>query len=206
LTTVSEGAQVSRRQQQKDATAQRLFEVAVALFLERGYHETTIEAIAAAAGVAKGTFFSHFVSKEAVLGHLGQIQVARLRAALAANRSLADQSFRDQVRFIFGTLGEYIEGQRELVLMTAIEILRQRDMAQSEMHGIGAFDQMLLPLVQRAQQRGELRRDATAEEIAALIRSLYFMSVFEWLRQEERPFVEVAARQLDLLLDGLQAR
>jgi AcrR family transcriptional regulator len=197
---------MSRRQQQKDATAQRLFEVAVALFLERGYHETTIEAIVAAAGVAKGTFFSHFASKDAVLGHLGQIQVARLRAALAANRSFERGTFRAQVSFIFRTLGEYIEGQRELVLMTAIEILRQRDVAHSELHGIGAFDRTLLPLVQRAQQRGELRQDATAEEIAALVRGQYFTAVFEWLRQEERSFVEVAARQLDLLLDGLQAR
>lgn len=197
---------MSRRQQQKDATAQRLFEVAVELFRTRGYNETTVEAITAAAGVAKGTFFTHFPSKEAVLGHLGQMQVARLHAALAAHACFEDLSFREQARFVFRTLGEGIEGQRELVLMTAVEILRSRAVAESELHGIGAFDRVLAPLVAAAQGRGELRADAPAGQLAALVRSMYFMSVFEWLRQDEVPFFEVAARQLDLLLEGLQAR
>ncbi|MEN9933706.1 MAG: hypothetical protein RLZZ387_285 [Chloroflexota bacterium] len=195
-----------RRQQQKDATAQRLFEVAVELFRARGYHETTVEEITRAAGVAKGTFFTHFPTKEAVLAHLGQMQVGRLRAALGASPLFAQLSFRNQVRFIFRTLGEGIEGQRELVLMTAIEILRSRGLADVEMHGISAFDAMLLPLVATAQQRGELRADTPPAEVAALIRSLYFMSVFEWLRRDDEPFFEVAARQLDLVLEGLQAR
>lgn len=197
---------MSRRQQQKDATAQRLFEVAVALFRSRGYNETTVEMITAAAGVAKGTFFSHFATKEAVLSHLGQMQVARLRAALADSPQFAELSFRDQVRFIFSTLGQGIEGQRELVLMTAVEILRSRDVAAGDLHGIATFDLMLTPLAEAAQRRGQIRADTPAAELAAMVRSVYFMAVFDWLRTDDVPFSELAARQLDLVLEGLQGR
>jgi AcrR family transcriptional regulator len=193
----------NQRRQQKAATAQQIFDVAVELFRTRGYHETTVEAITQAAGVAKGTFFTHFPTKEAVLGHLGQMQVARLWAALANEPGFAAHTFREQVRLIFGVLGEGIEGQRELVLMTAIEILRQRDATKSDLHGIGAFDTMLLPLVVVGQARGELRNDATAAELAALVRSIYFAAVFEWLRQDNLPFFEIASRQLDLVLEGI---
>jgi AcrR family transcriptional regulator len=194
------------RQQQKDATAQRLFEVAVELFRTRGYNETTVAAITEAAGVAKGTFFTHFASKDAVLGHLGRMQLARLTAALAANTEFAGLSFREQVRFIFRTLGDGLAEQRELVLITAVEILRSHDAADAELHTIAGFDRVLLPLVTTAQDRGELRADAAAAEIASLVRGIYFQSVFEWLRRDDEPFFEVAARQLDLVLGGLQAR
>jgi AcrR family transcriptional regulator len=197
---------MSRRQQQKDATAQRLFEVAVELFRTHGYNETTVEVITRAAGVAKGTFFTHFASKEAVLGHLGRMQVARLRAALAGDPGFGQRSFREQARFIFHTLGQGIAGQRELVMMITVEILRQRDMAKGDLHGIGAFDQLLAPLVEAAQRRGELRSDVEAAEATALVRNVYFMSVFEWLRRDEVTFDEVAARQLDLVLEGLHTR
>jgi AcrR family transcriptional regulator len=40
---------------------------ALALFGEHGYDETTVEAITAAAGVAVGAFYQHFVSKRQLL-------------------------------------------------------------------------------------------------------------------------------------------
>jgi AcrR family transcriptional regulator len=165
-----------------------------------------VAAITRAAGVAKGTFFTHFPSKEAVLGHLGNMQLQRLSAALEASPHLAGEPFREQVRFIFRTLGEGIADQRELVLMTAVEILRSHEVVDTEMHGMAGFDRLLLPLVAGAQRRNELRADTSAAEIASLVRSVYFFSVFEWLRRDDEPFFEVAARQLDLVLEGLQAR
>lgn len=50
-----------------EATRERLRSHALALFLERGFDETTVNDIAAAAGVSHMTFFRHFPTKEAVL-------------------------------------------------------------------------------------------------------------------------------------------
>lgn len=49
------------------ATRERLRHQAVELFLERGFDKTTVEDIAAAAGVSHMTFFRHFPTKEAVV-------------------------------------------------------------------------------------------------------------------------------------------
>ena len=46
-----------------DATRERLFEAAVELIGERGYHGTTVDDIVARAGVAKGTVYYHFAGK-----------------------------------------------------------------------------------------------------------------------------------------------
>jgi len=72
------------RQQQKDETRAKIFAAATQLFAQNGYHATTVADIAAAAGVAKGTFFVHFPSKDAVIGALIAIQTGAARKARLA--------------------------------------------------------------------------------------------------------------------------
>jgi len=52
------------RERKKVETRQRLQEQALRLFVERGYEATTVEQIAAAAGVSHMTFFRYFPTKE----------------------------------------------------------------------------------------------------------------------------------------------
>jgi AcrR family transcriptional regulator len=60
----------SGRRQRAQETRERMLEAARRLFAERGYAETTIEAIAAQAGVAVPTVYAAFQSKRGVLSAL----------------------------------------------------------------------------------------------------------------------------------------
>ncbi|MGA2719724.1 MAG: helix-turn-helix domain-containing protein [Candidatus Acidiferrales bacterium] len=53
-------APAGRRERRRTETRDRLFHSALKLFAERGYQETTVEAITEAADVGKGTFFNYF--------------------------------------------------------------------------------------------------------------------------------------------------
>lgn len=74
----------NRRQAQAEDTRLRLFTAACKAFAERGYHQASVADIARAAGVAKGTFFAHFGTKDAVITELVQHQVGAARRARAA--------------------------------------------------------------------------------------------------------------------------
>jgi AcrR family transcriptional regulator len=54
----------------KAATRERIIKVAAKLFAKEGYDNTTTRGIAAAAGIASGTLFNYFESKEAIVAAL----------------------------------------------------------------------------------------------------------------------------------------
>jgi AcrR family transcriptional regulator len=58
---------MSLREQKQRETRLRIAETAMELFLEHGYDGTTLDAIAAAAGISRRTFFSYYKSKEDIV-------------------------------------------------------------------------------------------------------------------------------------------
>lgn len=74
----------TRRGRPPGTSARELELIALDLFARHGFEETTVEHIAAAAGVSRRTFFRYFDSKAAVLFSEFDAEVSELRAAFAA--------------------------------------------------------------------------------------------------------------------------
>ena len=69
------------RERKRRQTLQRIAEVGLSLFLRKGYEATTLDEIAAAAGISRRTFFYYFKSKdEVLLAYLGGYAVTRICA------------------------------------------------------------------------------------------------------------------------------
>jgi AcrR family transcriptional regulator len=61
---------VATQQERRERTVAAIVTAARPLVAERGYATVTVDDIATAAGVAKGAFYHHFSSKQALLDHL----------------------------------------------------------------------------------------------------------------------------------------
>jgi len=77
-------AGTARRGRPPGTSARELELISLRLFTRDGFEDTTVERIAAAAGVSKRTFFRYFDSKADVLWHAFDGEVRSLRAAFAA--------------------------------------------------------------------------------------------------------------------------
>lgn len=73
-----------RRGRPPGTSARELELISLRLFTRDGFEDTTVERIAAAAGVSRRTFFRYFDSKADVLWHAFDGEVRALRAAFAA--------------------------------------------------------------------------------------------------------------------------
>lgn len=86
-----------RPQGRPRSTSRRALElVALGLFGEQGFDQTTVDQIAAAAGVGRRTFFRYFASKSDVLWNNFDLEVAAIRSSLA--QAPADRPMMDVVR------------------------------------------------------------------------------------------------------------
>lgn len=103
------------RERKKQRTRETIVTVALELFAERGYQQTTVAEIAEAAEVSKGTVFAYFPSKEDIV--FGDAPLAL--AALAAQLEEAPATIpavRDWLRPLTGWMEPDLLVQRRLAL------------------------------------------------------------------------------------------
>jgi mycofactocin system transcriptional regulator len=124
--SVAESAAV-RRGRPPGTSGRELEVIALRLFTERGYEETTVEDIAAAAGVSRRTFFRYFDSKAAVLWNEFDGEVQALRAAfqsLPAQVELMEGVRRAVVQVNHYRAGDVPELRARMNLIGAVPALQ----------------------------------------------------------------------------------
>jgi AcrR family transcriptional regulator len=108
---------MSWRQQQAQATRDRIAEAARRLFAEQGYGATSIEAIAAEAGVATRTVYSAFGAKREILSHICEMWLERARARETAQAVLQENNPRTRIRLATGWLTKLYAAGFDVVLI-----------------------------------------------------------------------------------------
>ena len=69
-------------------TKRKIFETSMQLFAQKGYDATSVEEITATVGVAKGTLYYHFSSKEEIFQFLIEEGVKLLKNSITIKLSL----------------------------------------------------------------------------------------------------------------------
>ena len=147
---------IGLRERTRRAVQAALSEAAQELFATQGFEATTVDQIAAAAGISPRSFFRYFASKEdAVIGRY-DLQSDDLAAALSA-RPL-DEPVWDSLRRTFDVAVDYYSDAHRLELVAAMlnvitssPALHARYLAKQD-----AMQQRLIDILcERAAQRGE---------------------------------------------------
>jgi AcrR family transcriptional regulator len=104
------------RQERAKATVEAILGGTVRVLRERGYHETTTNHIAAAAGVSVGSFYQYFADKDAAITAVVERLVEDARALVRDATTVAVAGPPDgSVREWTGTLMEFACARGELI-------------------------------------------------------------------------------------------
>lgn len=160
-----------KRAANAEARRERIIDVAMSHFAEHGYRGGRVEDIANEVGVAKGTVFLDFSSKEGLFLATYQRAVSMLPAWLDAPADVVEQGF-------WATLDWWLERTEEL---------GEQDPVPNRVAMIGRYDTGLglrrpidrfmrsedpygtLEFVEFGVQRGEVRDDVDVEMIASML-------------------------------------
>ncbi len=172
-----------RRERRKDDRPAEILQAAVAEFAEHGFANAKIQSIAARAGVAKGTVYLYFTTKEQIFEAIvrERIQPVFARAAAMSEHWQGTQAelFRQIIMHFYGQMIE--NDERRMILKTLIsEGERFRELAAFYHREVlvGA-KKMLRELVRKGIESGEFRDGAFAKEPMILVGPAMFAAIWK---------------------------
>jgi len=115
------GDPVPIRERTRRLAQTELTSVAQDLFLEHGYEETTVDQIAAAAGMSKRTFFRYFSSKDDLV--IGKYDLFGDRMADALDARPADEPIWESLRRVFDITLDYVQDDHQRARNNAMEAI-----------------------------------------------------------------------------------
>jgi AcrR family transcriptional regulator len=164
------------REQKKQLTEERILKIATHLFTEQGYESTTVAQIAEQAGVAKGTFFNYFQSKEDLL--------CRMQVDLVfeeAKRLMHIQSPMIPVMKAYvQQLTNGFKMNRSLARAIQQGNLTSPQLFAQQVEQYKQLNEALTPLFELAQTRGEIETDMSPSLLAQMAVQTYCGVLLTW--------------------------
>ena len=190
--------------ERKPYNSEAIADVAVRVFLERGYDGASLDDVARAAGITKASIYYHVRSKEDLLARGVGRAFDALDAAMrepGAKQGGAEARLRHIVR---RTIEITVAMRAEVALLLRVRGNTRAEKAIVERRR--AFDHLVARHFARAQRAGEFRRDIDPRLATRLLFGM-LNSITEWYR----PGGELGAQDIieavfRLAFEGLKSR
>ena len=207
-------ATAAPRQRRKDARPQELLDAALALFVEKGFAATRSEEVAARAGVAKGTLYRYYPSKEelfkAMVRENLSVHIAESAALAAQHEGPIAGLMQQMMQAWWAKVGHGKAGGVCKIMM--VEARNFPELATFYVDEVIEPSQRLIGgLIQRGIRSGEFRAVPVEATVHLLIAPMLHMLLQEHsfgdqgLCHPTMSAEELLDAQMSLLLHGLLA-
>jgi AcrR family transcriptional regulator len=179
-----------------------IVDIAVQVFLRRGYDGASLDQVAEAAGITKASIYYHADGKEALLARGAGRALEALFAVLEEPAANGDREIDRLKHVVKRTIEITVKRLPEVALL-----LRVRGNTETErwiLEQRRRFDRLVAKIVNDAQSKGQLRADIEAGLITRLLFGM-LNSITEWYRPGGGLNVDdVVAAATRIAFDGLE--
>lgn len=186
------------RERKKKKTRQAIMNAAIKLFSAKGFENTSVEELAKAAGVGKGTIYSYFKTKSQIFLAFCEDEIDFVFSDLAAKTNL-DATLEEQLLALFMGQFRYITRNydfgrimaREMVFPKELTMEKSKDISERYLGALGK-------ILTQAISRGELRDDLELLYISGHFYAFYILVLSAWYerRIENEQEIEAALQKL----------
>ena len=152
-------------------TKRKIFETSMKLFAEKGYDATSIEEITATVGVAKGTLYYHFSSKEEIFNFLVEEGIKLLQNSICIKTSKY-KNYIDKVKAIVLIEIKIVQKYENLITILLSQFYGKETRNQKCQMHIYEYIEQIEEIVKEGINKGEIKQGdpkAIASEIYGLI-------------------------------------
>ncbi len=197
---------MSPRVVDKDERRKDILAAAVRVFAGRGYAATKVEDVALEAGVAKGTIYLYFDSRDEILRaafeEFEEGLLAEVRA-IAGAREPALERLRSLVRAVLANVEARPELSRVVLDFWAAAVFEGAGKGIDFGRVYATYRGLVGGLLEEAKREGTARRDLPEDAPAVVVGTVEGM-VLQWIVDPEAlPLRRMAKPALDLLFGGL---
>jgi AcrR family transcriptional regulator len=213
MTTVTH-LEDGRRARKKAAARRVIVETAIRLFGKHGIDEVTVEQIAAAADIGKGTIYNYFPTKEGIVVAFMVDLESQVQAHVQAPARAGRRVRPDDQRSVAAILIDFVQRQFQLkrrhhafvrvflghMFMHTEQFLPHMVQMQK------VIDPPLQALFSELQERGRIRTDVDVAELVLVFKTVHLGLTALWA-VEGPPFKQVSRvveRELTLFGKGLE--
>ncbi len=174
----------------------RILEAAVKVFADRGFHVSTVAEIARAAGVADGTIYLYFKSKDDLLLRLFDEKMAEL--VEGARQALAEEETAPKKleRFIQLHLS-LVEKNPELASVLIVELRQSAQFLKAaDRAKLAAYLDLVAEVVKAGQDKGELLESISPATVKRAIFGALDELALAWLLSGRRTSLKKTAAEV----------
>nr|BBH94900.1 hypothetical protein KTA_30990 [Thermogemmatispora argillosa] len=189
----------------REVRAELILNVAEEVFEERGYHETTMDEIAARCGIAKGTLYQHFPGgKDELITALFARHLEHFARAVALAHSAASTA-RGRLKYIL----EYVYLERSGLHARLLQLLTYGgDLRQTLTESLGPrlkqISAAIRALLEQGQQSGEFRATLSTDLLLQTFMHLLLFNKYQPVLEREHLSPECLVEQVaQIFFDGI---
>ena len=192
----------SLRERKKAQTRAAIINKAVELFNTKGFYQTSIDDIADAADVSRGTFFNYFGYKEAVIVEFGRDLMINLTAQV--EEQLKENVSAERILFrIWLEVRSLLEEYGEAVVVLSHELLNPEVERASRAMQAFTLAELIGTVTKAGQQNGRFRSNLDTAQFGQLLANLIVVSVATQYRTNDMEAADAYMRQsLNVIFHG----
>lgn len=196
------GVKINRKE--KNNKYHLILEAAVKVFARQGFYQSTVAQIAKEAGVADGTIYLYFKSKNDILVQFFNYRTKQVFDRFRAEVNKGDNSLAKLRNLIRRHLAEF-QRDRDMAVVYQVETHQNSRLAESQIREMSKMYQDLVSdIVEAGQQEGNIRRDLYVGLVKRFILGAVDEVINTWLHSEkEYDLVSMADPLVDLFIRGI---
>lgn len=184
-------------------TKRKIFETSMKLFAEKGYDATSIEEITATVGVAKGTLYYHFSSKEEIFNFLIDEGIKLLQNSIDIKTAKLD-NYIDKIRAIILIQIKIVNKYQDFITILLSQFYGKEARNQMCQNHVYEYINKIEKIVEEGMMAGEIKKGNSkviASEIYGLIASTL---IYKIKNQEELEVIKLFREFENTILQGLK--